>query len=82
MNSMISRRMLSRTLAPPLRSACWLASYSGGRTAGQPLVFPGGEPDGPDVRGPVPGPKSRAMQAQLGAMQDVAGIKFFGARGA
>jgi len=75
---LVRRRTRHLTRAHPV-SGAWHASRGAARLAGEPLLFPGGEPEAPDVRGPVPGPKSLAMQAQLGSMQDAAGVKFFGA---
>ena len=37
--------------------------------ASAPLLFPGGEPDGPSVRTAIPGPKSQALQRELATMQ-------------
>ena len=48
--------------------------------ASPPLLFPGGEPDAPRVVTPaIPGPRSKALQAEMAAMQDAGGVKFFGA---
>ena len=44
------------------------------------LLFPGGEPDAPRVvTSAIPGPRSKALQAEMAAMQDAGGVKFFGA---
>ena len=44
------------------------------------LQFPGGEPDAPRVvTSAIPGPRSQALHAELAAMQDAGGVKFFGA---
>lgn len=47
--------------------------------ASPPLLFPGGEPDAPSVKTKIPGPRSLEQQRELGAFQDAAGVKFFGA---
>jgi hypothetical protein len=70
--------------APPAcelraRSAAGFAASSGAAAAA-PLLFPGGEPDAPRViTDAIPGPRSRELQAQMAAMQDAGGVKFFGA---
>ncbi len=55
-------------------------SAASSRAAGEPLLFPGGEPDSPHVATAVPGPRSLALQAQMAEMQDAGGVKFFGMR--
>ena len=67
--------MLRRT--GRLAASGWRRSAAS-HAAGARLEFPGGEPEAPHVKTPIPGPKSLEMQKQLSTMQDAAGVKFFG----